>query len=517
MKAFLTKILSSEKFTLLFFLILGFLAYSTAIPGDFFFDDNPLIVNNEYIKSWAHVGDWFTSGSTAGSGQENSNLFRPLMLFSFTLIHSLFGLNPIAFHVVNIILHGITSFFLYKLLTRINFSQIAAFLGALFFLIHPVQTESVAYISGLPDVLVMLFLILGLSAYVQKKTILTLIFLILGFLTKEHMVVFFPLALLIDIYKWDEFETEEKTWHKKMWLALGALTLIFIILKFTVLSFTGNVGLSSKANLYTENIHLRIFAFLAALVEYIKISIFPLHLYFEKGTDLFRLTFTPQAFLGLIILCTSLLAAWSSLKKEKLFFLAALWFLIALGPVSGIIPQNAVWAEHWLYIPLAGFSILIAGGYDLISDRRKQTFLIIALIITLLFTGRTIHRNIQWGDSFKFTENEIRYNAQSHLVYNKLGKELVEIGKYEEAAIEFEKAAAINEVNPQARVNLCLTYYLMKKFPEAEQNCDKAIELDDKGKEQYMILYNIYAETNQVDKAAILVPKMEQLGIIDTK
>lgn len=515
---FLQKVLEKDSYVYGFLLVIALLAFGNVLRGDFFLDDMFLIVNNEYIKSFAYFGDWFTSSTTEGAGHV-SNLYRPVQTVVNAVMFMIFGLSSFAYHLLNIVIHSVNGFLVYRLFGKISFSQMASFLMAILFVLHPVQVESVSYIAGLPDVLMPLFLLLGLNMYVKddrwslKRGVWLSVIFVLGFLSKESMVVFFPLALLIDIFRWDAYEVGEKNVRKRMLGVLLGLTVLFVILKFTVFSFTGNLGLSKESNLYTENLYIRLFTFISILLEYVKLIFWPVDLYFEKSKELYSSLSTWQGMTGLLIVFGGLAGAVFSYMRRKVFFLGYFWFFLALLPVCGLIPQNAMYTEHWLYVPLIGLLMFFAGCYDDLSERLKKVFVVAVLVISLLFGWRVMERNVEWADPFMFFENELKYNEASHEIYNKVGTLYFEDKQYSLAMENFEKAIQLSDTNAEARFNMCLTFYLQGVFDQALPHCLRAIEIDPVLPDAYMLLYNMYVTTGQEERAQEVLEVLKSIGV----
>ena len=148
-----------------FFAVVGLAVYSTNLNGPFLYDDISLVRNNDYIKSWSHLPQYFSQNEYAGMN-EPSNYWRPLVLLVFSLEWHLWGEWPFGFHFVNIALHVASAFLLFLILLALFKKRGLAFLTALVFLIHPLQTEAVTYISGLGDPLSAFFMFLSILYFV---------------------------------------------------------------------------------------------------------------------------------------------------------------------------------------------------------------------------------------------------------------------------------------------------------------------------------------------------------------
>jgi hypothetical protein len=150
---------------LLFAVTLSFLAYSPSLRGEFVFDDHPLLVENDCHRSLRRIPELF---AWRGGGLCT---LRPLRFVSYALDHALWGDRPLGYHLTNVVLHGVVGFLLLLLLLRLGLDPWLALIAASFFLLHPIATEAVAYISGRRDLLMALFSLLGAIAfldYLQK-------------------------------------------------------------------------------------------------------------------------------------------------------------------------------------------------------------------------------------------------------------------------------------------------------------------------------------------------------------
>ena len=180
-------------------LLLAFLAAFAAIPylntlrNLFVYDDFKQVVNNPYLQNFHHLKEIFTTPVWSFLGGDYSrNYYRPLMSFGYLLCHQFFGPRPLAFHLVNLALNLLVVLLLFLVTWRMFNDRTLAFVAAGLFAVHPIHSESVAWIAAITDIELALFYLLtfwfflGLSKVHGRR-------LILGELS---MVVSFALALL---------------------------------------------------------------------------------------------------------------------------------------------------------------------------------------------------------------------------------------------------------------------------------------------------------------------------------
>lgn len=493
------KLIGSNKAVFLFLFFLGLLLFGLVIGGPFIFDDDLLIINNRLIRSLGNFFSFFTSSSTAGAYLGGSNFYRPLQTLTYALTYQFFGLNPSVYHLISITIHIINSFLVFLFIHKLSFSRLGSLLAAVIFLIHPAQVEAVSYISGLADPLGVMFLLLGL---LQSRLILSFAFFVLALLSKESTVVFFPLVALVTFYGWNRYSEEERSFKIKSIIAFAALAFVYLYLKFTALSFTGTAGLTPEANLYTANLHVRLITFITILWEYFKLLLLPIQLYLERPYVAFTTLLTPPGVFGLLVIITGLIAAYYSVRRDKIVALGFFWFFIGLLPVSGVIPLNAIYLEHWLYLPIIGLLILLAASYDWLRSEKSKTIFVCAFaVVAILFSARTIMRNSEWADTFKFYKNEITYTQTSARIYNNLAMAYADIGEHSPAIEHYEKAITVRDIYPQTHHNLANSYRELGQVDEAINEYFLALRLDSNFIYSHAALYNIYLSRQQPKKA----------------
>ena len=187
------------------------LIFLNAIPGEFVYDDNRQIVLNPLIQDGSLITKAITSDVWAFKGggfYSASNYWRPVFTAWCILNFRLFGLDPTAWHILNVLLHAAVCLIGFLLLRRWNLSAPVAAAIVLVFAVHPVHTESVAWISGSPDILFALFFLLslffadrsaddGLKKSRTRDSILAVLFYCLALGSKEVALACIPIFFLV--------------------------------------------------------------------------------------------------------------------------------------------------------------------------------------------------------------------------------------------------------------------------------------------------------------------------------
>ena len=547
--------------------VIGSFIYSFNLNNKLFWDDDDWIVNNVSVHSvsWSNVKFWLSNNVLAGVGLK-SNYYRPLLFFTFAVNYAISGVKPLAYHLTSNLIHifnSILVFWLFQLTFKRN---LLAFLVSIFFLIHPLQTEAITYISGRGDALVAMFMLLALLLFLKSESaafniinltkrkfstfyfLLSTFFLILGLLSRETGIMFPALALIFYIAALSprsDLGTEKGRtflWSIRRGLVKTgpyfAVVFIYGILRLTVLNFQNTLNFYSQPNLYSENLRVRIFTFLPILWEYIKLLFVPVGLHMERGravyTSLFQWPVWP-VFLGLLGLLYWLKRLYKKEKRTiiqthnlqpttynltpfRIWFFGLGWFFIALLPVSGITPINALMYEHWLYLPMVGFWLIISFYLVKLLNFKGPTFLKIqgrALIIAALvvyfafFAYQSIQRNILWGDAAAFYENILKYEPESARINNNLGAIYYNRGDLNKAA-EFYQNAAKSGDFAQPHFNLGNIYQMKGDIASAIKEYEKAIAVDPNFIYAYQNLASIYSKIGNSAKAREYADKLER-------
>ena len=493
----------------LIFFFLGFLIYANSFQNQLFWDDDDNIVKNLYIKSWRFLPNYFTENLIAGAGL-HSNYWRPLLLFSFSIDYKVWKLLPLGYHLTNTLLHILNAFLIYYLLFLIFKKRNVAFLTALIFLIHPVQTEAVTYVSGRGDPLSILFILISFISYIfgkekkkNKFLILSYLFFVFALLTKESVIFFPGLILFYEILNRERF--------KKILTHISPLfliALVYLILRLTVLNFGQTLNLYGEENIFTKNIHYRIFTFLNILLIYYSLCFFPLHLHMERTTPILTTIAHPGVIFSLfILLFVAFISIYTFKKGNKIFAFGFGWFFISLFPLSNIfVPISGLLYEHWLYFPLVGFSLILS--YLIFEILPKLKFRKIltptSYFVLLIFLGflsiRTILRNFDWKDPITFYNQTLRYSETAR-VHNNLAMAYADKKDFEKAIFHYQRAIEISDIYPQTHNNLGNAYKEVGQIEKAIEEFEKAIEMDPYFFFAYNNLASLYVEQKEYDKA----------------
>jgi tetratricopeptide (TPR) repeat protein len=478
--------------------IAGFIAYGNAFRGKFILDDYILVKDNSYIKSCSKLLNLFTKDIGAGS-QNRYNSYRPFQMLTYMIDYYLWKLNVTGYHLSNILLHILSALSIFWLVTILFKDQLLSLITSILFVVHPIHTEAISYISGRSDPLATVFMLLTLIFYIKqlremsaKIYVFTVLSYLLALLSRENAIIVPALLLIYHL-------TFRKKIQSREFLSLLTIAITYIILRMTVLKFTS----SEQALLSPPTTLLqRMPGFFVAITNYLRLLLLPFNLHMEYGGPLFKFI-DLKAISGIIILFSSIIFAIAAKEKHKLVFFSIFWFFTALLPVSHLYPINAYMAEHWLYLPSIGFFLVCAKGLSSLYGRKEYRIPSLIIIVSLVtfYSYLTIKQNDYWKEPAAFYERTIKYVPGSPRILHNLANLYDESGKKEKAITLYKKAIEINPNIAQAHHNLGLTYNEVGNKQEAINSFKKAVALDPNFSQAYNDLGLVYSEIGEKEQA----------------
>ena len=296
--------------------------------------------------------------------------WHPLTWLSHMLDTQLFGLNPAGHHVTNLLLHIANVLLLFALLHRMTGALwLSAWVAALFAL-HPLNVESVAWVSQRKTVLSTMFWLLTLLAYVSyakkpgwKRYLGMMGIFILGLMAKPMLVTLPCVLLLLDYWPLGRLGKDPKEfWERLPKLAAEKLPLFVPVAVASVLTIQAQAQIGSIASWQDLSLGIRVANAVMAYGLYLKKMVWPTDLavfYPHPGSSLEAV---PVALAALVLVGLSLGLWWQG-RRSPYLVVDWLWYLGTLFPVSGLIQVGGhAMADRYAYVPLMGLFIILVWG-----------------------------------------------------------------------------------------------------------------------------------------------------------
>ncbi|MDD5432923.1 MAG: hypothetical protein PHO70_08095 [Candidatus Omnitrophica bacterium] len=422
---------------------LAFVIYSKSLNSGFVLDDEALVVNNPLIKSASLAPLIFVSG-LYDYPEMNLNkipfdkMYRPLQLASYSFDYKIWGINPFGFHLTNILLHilnGVLVYLLFSMLAPIAVARIASIL----FIIHPINTSVVSYISGRADLLVCFFMLASVFFFTRfailKKKFLCIISIFcaaLALLCRESAIIL-PLFIMLILYL---LKKQARDYLNIIpFVLLGVAYLFIRYAVFGPYAFSvhpDNLGfIPSVTNL------------LNIIPRYLLVLVFPYGMHMFRSTPFVTNLFNaPFIFFSLFILVIVYLSFKE--KLNKLITFGLLWFIAGFLPVFsslGAYPwlKRVMMAESWLYFSSLGIFLLFALFLDRIKISRKPVF----ILLLLFYSTVTFINGQQWRSNVKAFENILKYLPDNNPIHKELARAYLKSGMQKEAEKEVNKFAVL--------------------------------------------------------------------------
>lgn len=486
--------------SLLVILAACFAVYANSFKNEFVWDDEILIKENTYIKNWAHIPKIFTSDMGAGAGIEY-HYYRPLAVLSYMSDYSLCKLNTAGYHLTSVLTHFLAALSIYLLITILFKNNLLSFFTALFFAIHPIQTESVSYLSGRADPMAVFFILICFIYYIKRIYWGIIVCYALALLTKESSLIL-PVLLLIYHYAF------KKRGQIKEFATIAAMALIYVLARGALLK-----GLGVDPPDMTDMLQ-RVPGFFAAITNYVRLLLLPVGLHMEYGKKFFSMA-DPRAILGVITVVSLLVWAFRQRKTNPLISFSVLWFFAALLPSSNIYPPLAFYmAEHYLYLPSIGAFLILSGGLVVLYNKKQFRIIAVAAaaLLAVTYCILTIKQNNYWKNPQVILEQTLKLSPDSGRVSCDLGNVYNNQGRYAEAVRLIERAIELDPQDEKAYNNLGNSYYAMGQPKKAAAMYKKALELGAGDAKTYNNIANSYAADGDSEEAISCLKKAIEIN-----
>ena len=470
---------------------LGTVLYWNSLRTPFMWDEVVLITEDPRVHDWSHVSEIFTKPFNIDGMSAFITYYRPLSTLSFRIDYLFWKLNPLGYHLTNLVLHLGSTLLIFALYRHFFKNSQLAFWGAFLFLAHPAHVEAVTYIPSRTDVLSFFFFLASFCFYVEGREIPRRFWFYIGsvacyglaLLSKER-ATFLPLlviahALLID--------REKTRWRGSEGLLLLGMVLCAIV--WMLVRRYISIQLPLLAVLDIPRLALRLFVLPKTLFSYIQIWFFPwpLHMGRMIPIEILKVRTLLLEWSGL---CIFLIGIFFFFRRAvERFWLA--WIVVSMLPVIHIFPiyfhsphLSLAISEYLLYFASAGLIGLLGsrfGSWFVVGERGSisgsRAVLFLGGVLTL-FSFLVVWQNEAYRDRMTLFEQAVHYAPYHVIAYNQLGLAyLNDVGDPEKAEALFKKAVSVTPTDGHAYVNLGILAQQRGDLKAAENYYKKGLEL----------------------------------------
>ena len=472
----------TELWWLLPALILGFLVYVNTLGGEFVYDDLRQVVRNTLIQDSSKFWQALSSDVWAFKGGDEavSNYWRPSFVFWMIINFRCFGLSVFGWHVTNILLHVAVVALAFTLSRRLNVSPPLAGAIALIFAVHPAHSESVAWISGAPDLVLgaamlgsMCFVDLLIEKETAKRWVLALFLYAVALGAKEVAFLYPAIVMVLVLSKMSQSETKSG-WSKAIRITwpFAVVAVLYLVVRLSILGIIerlpGNGASLGQAILTAP----AVFAF------YLRQMIFP----FWIGPSYPLRAISPAniSMTNFVIpLIATLLAMWGMIwmaRRSGTARIGLAVFLVPLVPAMNVMafhPEQLV-HDRYLYLPLLGFLLMLVPGVGLLTQHFGQQRFSNAAIIVFIFAAitaiplaaQTLRYNEAWISNLALWEWGVQSDPTSAFNFEQYGVQLQRAKRLDEAVQALNRSIEIESM-PTTYVARATTLIDQNKFEAA--------------------------------------------------
>lgn len=520
-----------------------FALYANSLSNGYVLDDFSVIKENNIVNQGTkNLGQIFKTSYRTGYLNVNDGLYRPLSLAMFAIEWSISPDNPALGHFINLLVYVLCGIILFKTLQRLLPEIHSYFILAivLLFIAHPIHSEVVGNIKSRDELLCFLFSFLTIHAILkyidEAKTyllILGAVFLFIAFLAKESAILTLPiLFVMLWYFKKDAFSNI-------LGIAISVIlpfVLYMLIRKGVLGSFAGLQSVTMIDNPIgaQTNFGLKLMGSMQIIGEYIQLFVLPHPLIYDYSYNSFPLEngINTPILIGIISVLILITTVIITYKKHPIISFSILYIFAGLSLYSNIFfAIGAAKAERFAFLASLGFCIGIAYliakflkfSIHKSSDNPntyKNFFFAIGAVL-LLYSAKTISRNVDWKDNITLYTHDVELNPNSAKTHYYLGNELIKnIAEKENDSLkkivilkngisELRQAVAIFPEYSDGHTQIGVGFYKMNNMDSAavyfnlglKYNSNNSVALSNLG--AYYFNKGRYAEAIEIYKKTI--------------
>lgn len=478
------------------------MVYGSSLHGAFQFDDTTLP---------------FTTSVTAPFRAWIAGL-RPVLMASYWMNARISGDDPFSYHVVNLLIHWISAGLIFFIVRRLlewgqaphaRLNLLAGFAAAVF-LLHPVQTEAVAYVAGRSECLSATLVFAAFAVFLYRRQTASSWIVAAGVLalfgaavlSKEHTVALVGLLLLTDFWWNPGFSLRgiRDNWRLYLPIVLGAAVGVY--------SFRGLITNATTAGFGLKDFtwYQYFFTECRALFVYIFEFLLPVNLIADWDFAISKTIFDHGAIVGLIALLALAGLAWHFRRRFPLACYGFFVYLVLMAPTSSILPIKDAVAERRLYFSMIGLLVIVV---DLLSrarlDRKQLTWLCSAVVL-LLSIGTFVRAGV-WADPVSLWTDTVAKSPNNRRAHFQLAYALLYTsGRPDVAVAEFQRTSQLGPVTSDLLLDWGLAYDSLHQPGQALDKLRQSAAMQPTAT-AYVNIAKVYAEQSQWTDA---------LGALDT-
>ncbi len=430
-------------------------------------------------------------------------MWHPVTTLSYLLDCELFGLNPSGYHLTSLLLHIANVLLLFWVLKWLTGAVWPSAFVAAVFAVHPLQTESVAWVAERKNVLSAFFWILTIAAYIRftkrpniSRYSLVVLTFSLGLMAKPVVVTLPCVLLLLDYWplqrlQWhrqskcknSQHTGSAETGHQQFsfWRLLGEKVPLFILTAVvSAITYIAQQRGSVVVGLETIPLSYRAANAVISYATYIEKLIWPSGLavfYPHPGGDFSVIRLAVSAVL-LVVISACCVYFFCSRK-----YLATGWLLFigTLIPVIGLVQVGAQErADRYMYTPMVGILIMVVWGAGDLAAKWRYRSVMSVLLAVVIVSAAMVCTSLQlrhWQNSLTLFTHTLNVTPNNFVIRNNYANLLMDSGRVDEAIEQYARCLQLRSDSPMLHNNLGNALATKGRTDEAIVHFEEAIKL----------------------------------------
>ena len=452
--------------------LVTFLLYVNSLEGDFVSDDYASIPQNPQVGNFLYM-------------------VKMTPLFLNWLTYSLFGYDSVfPYHLLSLFIYLITIILAFLLVEKVFMDRVLSRMSLLLYAFLPIHVEAVSWISGRIYMILAAYILAGLLFFIRmmetKKWIYaggTVTMFLLAFLTDRPRPLSLIFLILLYLYY---VNGKAFSINYKKFFGYGALifSVVFILAYPAIVNRIKivNSGYNGSGGVFYDPF----FQYPTGISKYLQLMWAPTDL------TLYHTLYTFPLWLNWTIILTMFSTWIYAWFKDRRYFFAITFFLLALAPSMAPVKVSWLVAERYAFLPSLGFAIFLG---LFLADWWKKSRLAVSLVLVCLlgfYSVRTVLRNVDWQTNHKLWVNTCQVSPNSHNAWNNIGDDYDKLVQYDNAIKGFSQSTVVKSDYADAYHNRANIFFKTGRLDLARDSYNTALSYSPG-------LYQTYLSLTQID------------------
>jgi Flp pilus assembly protein TadD len=445
-------------------------AYAPAMSGPFLFDDAflPFTVSSlgqQSLSNWLHS-------------------VRPLLMLTYWMSSQLSPNDTWWFHFMNVMIHAIASGLAFFIVRRLllwaaveeSKRNLLAGVAAALFLLHPVQTEAVAYLAGRSESLSVMLAFAAFTVFLYRRqaaatcgTAAAVFVLFLAALAAKEQTIALPALFLLTDYWFSDFSFRGIRANWKIYAPMVAAGLAGLWFYRELITNATTAGFGLKEFTWYQYF----FTQCRALWVYIGLFLFPVNLSADWDFNISRTVLDKGAIVGLVALVAVAAAAWHWRRRFPLASYGYFVFLALMAPTSSILPIKDPIAERRLYFAIIGLLLIVVDVLSRLRVERKVLEIGAAAVVLAAMLGTHARAEV-WSNAESLWKDTVAKSPDKWRPHSQLAYAYYSDQRYDLAVQEYQKAAALHPADADLLLDWGLSYNGLNRTDDALEKMEQA-------------------------------------------